>query len=309
MKTFSFIAIVIAALISTFGISALFHKNQEKDPVLPQGFDQYWYAGKAEISGFSLEQARYREIHKGTAALIFVTENFSLKRQVKSDNPDEKNRIPVLKLNFTRKFITGIYPYSTMISAFTPVNYLKNPHTLKINSSVQEWCGQVFEQLNLSGDKYKRTSFSYFENEGDENTAFEKAITEDELWSRIRINPAVLPTGIQTLIPGLTASRLGHFAAEPQPAILTLGKTIWEKDSAAVYHIQYQKIPRKLSIYFNPVFPYDILGWEEVIQDLDGQNRTTKARRNNLILSDYWTLNNNADRPKRKELGLPEDNQ
>ena len=71
-------------------------------------FRKYWYSGRAEISRFDLEQARYGEIHKGDAVLIFVTETLNHDTQVKADTPRQDD-IPVLKLNFTRKFYTGIY--------------------------------------------------------------------------------------------------------------------------------------------------------------------------------------------------------
>lgn len=104
MKIFSVLFIALG-LLTAASTSVYFLQNQEKTAVLPPEFQNYWYSGKAEISGYTLEQARYKEIHKGTAALIFVTENMSSKRQVKSDNSEEKNRIPVMKLNFSRKFI------------------------------------------------------------------------------------------------------------------------------------------------------------------------------------------------------------
>jgi len=47
-----------------------------KNRNISQEFKDYWYAGKAEISSYKLEQARYGELRDGTAALIFVTEDF-----------------------------------------------------------------------------------------------------------------------------------------------------------------------------------------------------------------------------------------
>ena len=43
-------------------------------------FKEYWYQGKAEITSYDLEQARYGELHKGHAVLVFVTEEFRLKK-------------------------------------------------------------------------------------------------------------------------------------------------------------------------------------------------------------------------------------
>jgi len=74
---------------------AIMAKNDSND------FSKYWYQGKAEITSYELEQARYGEIHKGSAVLVFVTEDFSKNKQVKLDNPsaNPKDAIPVLKLN------------------------------------------------------------------------------------------------------------------------------------------------------------------------------------------------------------------
>ena len=80
---------------------------------LSQAFKDYWYQGKAEITSYKLEQARYGEMRDGNAVLIYVTEDFLPEVQVKADRQNAKN-IPVLKLNSTKNFNTGIYPYSIM---------------------------------------------------------------------------------------------------------------------------------------------------------------------------------------------------
>ena len=75
-------------------------------------FDAYWYQGKAEITSYRLEQARYGEIHPGHAVLVFVTEDFSRTKQVKLDNPRAagNDAVKILKLNATKKFNTGSTP-------------------------------------------------------------------------------------------------------------------------------------------------------------------------------------------------------
>nr|MBC8451166.1 hypothetical protein [Planctomycetota bacterium] len=57
-------------------------------------------------------QARYGEVHAGQAVLIFVTEDLSRSKQVKLDSVAGAgdDRVPVLKLNLTKKFDTGVYP-------------------------------------------------------------------------------------------------------------------------------------------------------------------------------------------------------
>ena len=51
-----------------------------------QAFRDYWYDGKAEITSYALQQARYGELHTGEAVLVFVTEPFSKSKQVKLDD-------------------------------------------------------------------------------------------------------------------------------------------------------------------------------------------------------------------------------
>ena len=160
-------------------------------------FNDYWYKGEAEITSYELEQARYGEIHQGHAALVFVTEPFSKQKQVKLDYPAQNrgDEVPILKLNTTKKFNTGIYPYSMMSSVFAPVDLAQYPHALKLTTSSQEWCGQTFLQLNNKEQTYEVDARSYFESEGDEQLSLEKTWLEDELWTRLRINPESLPVG------------------------------------------------------------------------------------------------------------------
>ena len=70
----------------------------------------YWYDQGAEISSYDLNQSRYGQQHQGHAVMIYVTEPIDTVGQVKSDNPNAETTIPGLKLNATRRFLTGIYP-------------------------------------------------------------------------------------------------------------------------------------------------------------------------------------------------------
>jgi hypothetical protein len=51
-----------------------------------QQWNDYWYAGKAEITSYILMQSRYGEMHEGSVVNIFVTEDFSKSKQVKLDD-------------------------------------------------------------------------------------------------------------------------------------------------------------------------------------------------------------------------------
>lgn len=258
-------------------------------------FNTYWYAGEAEISSYKLEQARYGEIREGTAVLVYVTEDFLPDVQVKADYQNPKN-IPVVKLNATKNFNTGVYPYSIMQSTFYPVS--NNKHAIKVSSSMQEWCGHVYAQLNNRG-QFQVMSHSYFEGEADQNFKLDKAILENELWIKLRINPKSLPTGGLKIIPSFEYSRLRHINIKPYQA-----SAILKSNS---YTISYPELNRTLSITFNPNFPYDILSWEETFKSGFGPQEktlTTKATKLKTIKSAYWQKNSNKDEALRETLQL-----
>ena len=267
-------------------------------------FQQYWNQGQAEISSYQLHQARYGEVHQGHAVLIYVTEPFSKKKQVKLDNPDNAgaDHIPVLKLNATRKFNTGIYPYSMMTSIFSPA--VGGP-SLKVTATSQEWCGHTFMQLNRRGSGYEGQLFSYFESEGDQKLSVGGTELEDSIWTTIRTRPSALPTGSIKIVPGTTHLRLRHLPVRQEKATATLTK----QGKRWRYHLQYQSIDRSLTIEFDAQFPHQIQSWTERYQSGWGpkaKTLETKATLNKTLMSDYWRRHGNIDRKLRSQLGLPE---
>lgn len=276
--------------------------NNEKIPpakVLSEEFKKYWYAGEAEISSYQLEQARYGEIRTGTAVLIYVTEDFLPKKQVKADRQNTSN-IPVLKLNATKKFNTGIYPYSVMQSTFYPV--ADNQHAIKVSNSIQEWCGHVYAQLN-NRKQFEITSHSYFENEADQDFKLDKAMLENELWAKVRINPNALPQGDLQIIPSFEYARLRHKEIKAYSAKASIEKGT----TTNTYTLEYPELDRSISITFNASFPYEIEHWTETYKSGFGPNAkklTTKATKIKSIKSAYWSKNSNKDEVIREELGL-----
>lgn len=272
------------------------------------GFGAYWYQGQAELTSYELEQARYGEIHPGHAVLIYVTEDFSRAKQVKLDRPQEAgdDAVKVLKLNFTKKFNTGIYPYSMMTSVFAPVSPEGDPHALKVTTSSQEWCGHTFVQMNRAGSGYEVHGYSYFESEGDESKTFGDAVTEDELWVTLRLDPGRLPTGEVALIPGTMFLRLRHVPWGLQRAAASL-TTAGGADGLMAYTLSYPELGRTLTIRFREAFPHEIEGWEETYSSGFGagaRKLTTRATRKERMLTPYWTQNSLADAPLRAKLGL-----
>ena len=262
---------------------------------LSDEFKSYWCANEAEITSYTLQQARYGEMTPGTAVLIFVTEPFLKEEQVKAEQSSVTN-IPVLKLNATKNFHTGIYPYSIMQSVFYPL--ANHQHAIKISCSIQDWCGHSYAQLN-NRTEFEVTSHSYFEGEADEDFSLPKAILENELWTQLRIDPKSLPIGNVAIIPSFEYLQLRHIPLRAYNASAEL--------KLNTYTISYPDLKRSLSILFNPKFPYDIISWEETFISGYGENAkplTTKATRQKIIKSDYWNKNTNDDFTLRESLGL-----
>lgn len=273
----------------------------------PEDFKAYWYPNGAELSRFELRQARYGEYHRGDAVMVFVTEALNRDTQIKAERPGPQD-IPVLKLNAVRKFYTGIYPYSTMTSVFTPVDAIMPPRLpLKITTSVQEWCGHVFMQLNLEEAGYRYASRSYFESDGDRNDQFGHVLSEDALWNMIRIAPSNLPRGTVKILPGTLFSRLAHRHLQPQQARARLHESSRrgaEGHALMQFELDLPDSHRRLVIWFEQIFPHRIEAWEEHGRSPSGKTMVTRAQRTHLIMLDYWNHHASRDRVLLPRLGL-----
>lgn len=275
-----------------------------------QEFRDYWQSGKAELSTYSLEQARYGAIHSnGEVTLIFVTEDLLEKRQVKSDYDTAEPAIPVLKLNAMRRFNTGIYTYSLMSSVFTPLDFAARPRTLKVTTSIQDWCGQTWTQINLTPENQYRIELrSYFQVEGDRESTIPAVWLEEEIWTRLRLDPRSLPQGETQVVPARIYTR---FYKKPETALPAVGslRTVtgseYSESPHSLYELRYNgQAQRTLRIWFDTEFPHTILAWTETGAGSDA-GMVTRARRIALTKSDYWSHNAPSDLPLRDELKLP----
>lgn len=287
----------LALILASFSIAC---NPSGREGVEEEQFAKYWYQGKAEINVFDLQQSRYGEVRPGKAVMIFVTEDFSKSKQVKLDKPQDRpsDAQKVLKLNMTREFITGVYPYHTMLSVFTPV-YDEVPSP-KLTASVTEWCGQSFSQLNFKSGKYAARMFSYFESEGDVEVKID-AKTEEELFNMIRLHPDLVPMGNVRLIPSLIFQRFAHIPLKAEQA------SISKKDlgsNQAEIEVIYSNIGRKIAIRYQQFFPFEILGFTETWTKADGKQEITTATRISMQLLPYWKQNERVYEPLRKDLGL-----
>jgi hypothetical protein len=228
-----------------------------------------------------------------------VTEDFLPKLQVKEEHGDSPDAISVLKLNAYRRFYTGIYPYTVMTSSFTPAS---GAPTLKLSSTVQEWCGQVYSQLNRRDDGLHTLVHSYFQDEADQKTLLPDAMLEDGVWAAIRIAPDEIEEGERSIVPALEYIRMRHKALRPYPAVVTRTKEVTTDlvdHPVTALQVSYPPLGRTLIIYYEPQFPHVIQAWEE----REGPFRTT-AVRTHAIIDDYWHHNSVDDAMYREALGL-----
>ena len=295
---FSILTLVIVLL-----ISAVFLKDKQGltiERTVDPAVKAYWFDGQAELSSYKLTQARYGEIHEGTAVLIYVTEPFSKLANTKADKESSSN-IPVLKLNTDKKFLTGIYPYSMMNSTFFPLE--NGNSSLKMATSIQEWCGMSYLEMKHK-DQFIFNLHSYFEGQSFSDKKVDKIMLEDDLWSLIRLNPELLPTGAHQMLPSMFYTLLMHHDIKPVTANIRL------YDGAAGvkhYEINYPALARSITIMFNATFPNSIVGWEERYESGYGSNKkmlTTKATLIKTIKTDYWNKHSVQDSVWRDTLGL-----
>nr|WP_240961636.1 septum formation inhibitor Maf [Nonlabens sp. Ci31] len=267
-----------------------------EDRQLSQEFKDYWFNGTAEISSYELSQARYGEMREGTAVMIFVTEPFDKKDQIKADQTKKTNR-PVLKLNATRDFNTGIYPYSIMSSTFLPLD--KKDNAIKIATSIQEWCGHTYMQLNQDGNQYDVMLHSYFQSEG--NTAFEvdNVITENQLAAQLRLDPKEMPVGEIQMIPSTEYLRLKHVETKPYDAVAKLSETT----DGYLYSVKFTELGRTIAFKTEKEFPYRILSWMDRYKDGAAPMVSTGTLQK-TIKTPYWKQNANKDAVRRDSLGL-----
>ena len=284
MKFSNILLLFVVTLLASKSYSA-FAKDSVRD---------FWFSG-AEINHYELDQSRYGYQHPGHAEFIFVTEPFLTQQQVKNETGGQPST-DVLKLNALRTFNTGIYSYRTMTSTFQPIDLIRFPRALKTTTSVQDWCGQSFQQINRKHTGWQVELRSYFENEGDQNSELDESWLEDALWVRVRLDPQKLPTGSIQVIPGAVTTRFDHQPIRPYQAFATV-----TQDSAyTTYKLHYPELQKSLTITFDSKFPHIIRAWEET-----SPGGATKAELTHRIMnSEYWSENQPGNRQLRRQLGL-----
>lgn len=271
------------------------------------GLAKYWYEGKAEINTYDLQQARYGELHPGQVNLVFVSEDFLTAKQVKADDYSDPAATGVLKTNIIRRFTTGIYDYSVMSSVFTPTKTDEFPHTLKVTTSMQDWCGQTFTQLNYAGgDRWNTQLRSYFETEGDVTKTESADFLEDEVFNRIRSGWEDLPVGNYRVLPSTAYLVMMHQPYAAHRATTSLGDFAGDRfdgDGLKSYVVDFVDLGRRLEVVFEAQEPFVVRGWTETVRSR-GKELTTVATLTHRVREPYWSQNSVSDGVMRAALGL-----
>ena len=270
-------------------------------------FTAYWNAGVAELARYDLTQARYGNLHRGEMLAIVVAEPFRSDKQVKADQTPQSADMAVLKAQLMRRFATGIYDYAMTTTSFKPLNAAVQVPAIKVTGSSVDWCGHTWLQLNFRKDGYAAQGRSYFEESADENFELPAAVSEDEIWQRIRMAPQSLPVGKVQVIPSMISSRLRHrrLAAEQASAELQTSGALKQSEYSLVYDAGLPT-ERKVAFVFENIFPHKILEFQETYMDgfKNPKKLTTVARLKKTVRSAYWQEHNPEHAKLRREFGV-----
>lgn len=305
MKSNFIIAIALLSLLTSCNGQVKTNADEPFQVSHPEQFAEYWYSGEGELSTYNIEQMRYGETRAGQVTLVYVSEKFLPEEQVKREF-GEKEGVTILKLNKINRFVTGIYDYSIMTSVFTPIKFREYPATLKVTCSSQDWCGQSFSQYNLRNKNLEYQQNSYFQKEGDLQKQIEATYTEDDVWTRIRIEPQMLPLGEIEMIPSMEYLRLKHKEFRPYKAETNLVLQVnADQEEFYLYSIEYPNLQRKLTLKCEASFPFKILSWEEKWNiDNPSELEITSAEIKETIQLPYWELNGSENSNYRDSLNL-----
>lgn len=281
-KSFQFLVFIMSLLVVSCKEEIKIEADVQNSTVLSEETKSYWYSGLAEITSYNLTQQRYGENRSGNAVLIYVTEDFDAKQLVKADQQQDAN-FPVLKLNSTKSFTTGIYPYHIMQSSFLPME--KNSFPAKITTSIQEWCGQSFMMLE-NKENYEIQINSYFQKIGNDKFSLQKSASENALLNQLRLFPTQIDTTITSMLPSFEFLRLYNKEVKAYEVKLSQQKV----NDSLISELIYPELRRNFTIYQEAFFPNSILGWEESLT-INDTVYTTKANKLTTMRIDYWNKN------------------
>jgi hypothetical protein len=251
------------------------------------------------MSNYRSTIVRYGEPRQAEMVLIYVTEPMNRRTWIKDDDATGSDRVNVLKLNTSIKFLTGVYPYSIMSSVFSPVDDWGEERftPVKIIFSGQEWCGIYTHLLWPGEDRFTSTRLSYFASEGETTEvveADESILYEDALPIQLRELDGPFARGENwegRVVPSTMHQRFVLEPARPLPARITRS----DDGAVTLFLLAYgEGLTRTFEIEKDE--PHRLLGWYTSEGDSASLVQT--------IRMPYWELNKSGDEGRRRDLGL-----
>jgi hypothetical protein len=223
--------------------------NQETNAV----FQKYWKTQGIESTKFILTQDSSTI---GEATLSYTLKDFG------KDLPN--GAIPSLSSNFFQKIVQENYNYSENSSAITPLNTPLYAHALSVISSAQSNDGTDFLSFQPEPKSYLFVGRNSIETEKEIHKVTEKGNLEDEIWTKIRMNPDALPQGEIEMIPSLGYWNKIHKSPSAQEVKAEF-KGVENSPKLRIYTLDYPELKRKLEVTFGINPPYHIFKFEETI--------------------------------------------
>ncbi|MCA9523081.1 MAG: hypothetical protein KC609_19030 [Myxococcales bacterium] len=264
-----------------------------------------WGDGKAELSGYSIKTPRYGSIRKGHSVLIYVTEDLDQRTRIKDDrrSTPSSQKVAVLKLNHTLKFLAGIYPYSVMTSVFTPIRPLVGRERfapIKISFSAQEWCGHVYGIWHADTSELVQTLLSYFSSEGEHRHRTPIAagtLYEDALLIQLRELDGAFNGGKNwtgKLVRTAWSFRRAHHPVQAISATITRDATSYRGKNVTRFRLTAGSYQRTFLVEREN--PHRILYWKTSEGEEAVLQKTARLP--------YWRLNHLGQESFRRQLGL-----
>ncbi len=179
------------------------------------GEDPIWDDGQAEVAKYDAERVIYGKVRKYQSVLITVKEDFNGKFYAKADPPyEQKELLPILKLNIVSEIETENYPYRFLTSVF--VDRKDVFHLVKMTVGSQEWCGNTFKEFKGWTERPRLVFHSYWGGQGDGSYDLDmKAgdLVEDQLPISLRGLPFYPGYSLNTRI---LESQIHNKASEPR---------------------------------------------------------------------------------------------
>ena len=119
---------------------------------------------------------------------------------------------------------------------------------------------------------------------------------EDEIFTRLRINPSSLPEKAM-IIPNLTFTRLRHKPVEASNATIAFKDV---EGGLRLCTVTYPDLKRRLEVTFEAAFPHKIMAFAE----FSAEKEMSRATLRKTMMSDYWNKHDNKSAYLREMLDL-----